>query len=387
VIAELDDRDGARLIGPLPTQDASIIIENLESDDAADLLGSIKEEQAEAILEQLPSRDRDELTELLTYHEESAGGIMATEPISAPVDATVGEVIELLRSLAEEMEDVYNVYLVDKTGRLEGKASLKELILAQPGQKAAEVMDREFPRVNVGMDREEVAGIFARYNLASAPVVDDNGQFLGRITHDDILDVMTEEVHEDIAYLTGQSEFDPGERSLYRNLRLRLPWLLLGLLGGLAAATLIAHFEPQLARLTPLIFFLPLVAAMGGNAGIQTSSLMVRGLATGDIGDYGLTARLARELVTALLTGSICGGATFGITYFWRSDLVLAVVVSTSLLAVIVLAAIIGALIPLMLKRFGLDPALATGPFITTTNDIFGLFIYLGIATLVLSKL
>jgi len=312
---------------------------------------------------------------------------MATEPISAPVDATVGEVIELLRSLAEEMEDVYNVYLVDKTGRLEGKASLKELILAQPGQKAAEVMDREFPRVNVGMDREEVAGIFARYNLASAPVVDDNGQFLGRITHDDILDVMTEEVHEDIAYLTGQSEFDPGERSLYRNLRLRLPWLLLGLLGGLAAATLIAHFEPQLARLTPLIFFLPLVAAMGGNAGIQTSSLMVRGLATGDIGDYGLTARLARELVTALLTGSICGGATFGITYFWRSDLVLAVVVSTSLLAVIVLAAIIGALIPLMLKRFGLDPALATGPFITTTNDIFGLFIYLGIATLVLSKL
>ncbi len=387
MIAELDDRDGARLIGPLPTQDASIIIENLESDDAADLLGSIKEEQAEAILEQLPSRDRDELTELLTYHEESAGGIMATEPISAPVDATVGEVIELLRSLAEEMEDVYNVYLVDKTGRLEGKASLKELILAQPGQKAAEVMDREFPRVNVGMDREEVAGIFARYNLASAPVVDDNGQFLGRITHDDILDVMTEEVHEDIAYLTGQSEFDPGERSLYRNLRLRLPWLLLGLLGGLAAATLIAHFEPQLARLTPLIFFLPLVAAMGGNAGIQTSSLMVRGLATGDIGDYGLTARLARELVTALLTGSICGGATFGITYFWRSDLVLAVVVSTSLLAVIVLAAIIGALIPLMLKRFGLDPALATGPFITTTNDIFGLFIYLGIATLVLSKL
>jgi len=387
VIVELDELDQSRLLKKYPAPALATIIEKLDSDDAADLLGVLKDERAAATLDHLKEEDRAELTELMSYHEESAGGIMAKEALSANEDARIEDVITLLRSKAAEVGDIYYTYVTDDDGRLVGYLSLKRLILAQPDHRIGEIMKTDVVHVNVGMDREEVAGLFRKYDLASAPVVDDQGRFLGRITHDDILEVMHEEAHEDLARLTGQAQFDPGERSLLRNLKIRLPWLLLGLLGGIIAAQVIAGFEPQLSSLTSLIFFLPLVAAMGGNAGIQTSSLMVRGLATGEIGSYGLRLRLLGEVGVALLAGLICSAVLFLITLGWQHNMTLAFVVSLSLLVVIILAAVIGAIVPLALKKFGFDPALATGPFITTTNDIIGLFIYLGIATFFLTKL
>jgi len=386
VIAELDGTDQARLIEYLPDERVIKIASYLSSDDATDMLGQIDIEQAQAILSHLPKRKQRHVSELLKYDDETAGGIMAKEVFAAPVTATVGEVIERLRSSTWKEEDIFNVYIVDDNNRLVGSISLKDIIIALPNQIVTEIMDDKLNKVHVGMDQEDVVGMFMRYDLVSAPVVNDVGHFIGRITHDDILEVYAEEADEDIARMTGQKEIDPGERSLFRNIRYRLPWLLLGLLGGIIAAIVIANFEGQLTKITSLVFFLPLVAAMGGNAGIQTSSVMVRGLATGEIGSYGLIARLFREFAISLSTGMICGFAIFVISWVWQNDLILASVVSCSLLFVIVFAAIVGAIIPLVLRRLGIDPALATGPFITTTNDIAGLFIYLALASLVLMK-
>jgi len=386
VAAELDEHDQARLIGKLPSQEIADIAEKLESDDATDLIAILKDKKAEEVLNHLKVENRAEITELMTYDGESAGGIMAKEALSVPMDAKVKNVINELRQRATELGDIYYTYVIDNAGILIGYFSLKNLILAQPDQEIHEIMRPAPVNVNVNMDREDVAQLFMRYDLASAPVVDDSGRFLGRITHDDILDVITEEAHEDMAHMTGQAEFDPGERMLFRNLRHRLPWLILGLVGGLLAARVVAYFEPQLTSITALVFFLPLVAAMGGNAGIQTSSLMVRGLATGEIGSYGIRKRLAGELGVAFLTGLVCAGLLFLATWIWQQNIDLALVVSLSLMAVVFFAAFVGLIIPLILKKFGFDPALATGPFITTTNDIIGLLIYLGIAAIFLTR-
>ncbi|MCF7811314.1 magnesium transporter [bacterium] len=381
VVVELDEQDQALLIKKLPTLEIANIVRELDSDDAADFLGSAEDEQTEAVLKHLDDEDRTELTELLSYDEESAGGIMAKEALSVQTDTIVSDAINILREKAADIGDIYHIYAVDKDGVLQGYLSLKRLILAKPEQKIIDVMKVKDVAVDVNMDREEVAVLFGKYDLASAPVVDGDGRFIGRITHDDILDVVSEETEEDFARLTGQSEFDPGERSLFRNIRLRLPWLLVGLLGGIVAAKVIAFFEPQFAHLTTIVLYLPLVAAMGGNAGIQTSSLIVRGLATGEVSDYRLKKRLLGEIGVALVSGFACSIILFLITWGWHGKLVFAAVLSTALLSVIFLAAIIGFIVPLILKKLNLDPALATGPFITMSNDIIGLLIYLGIAS------
>jgi magnesium transporter len=381
VVVELDEQDQALLLKNLPALDIAEIVKELDSDDAADFLSSAEDEQTEAVLKHLDEDDRSELTELLSYDEESAGGIMAKEAVSVQTDTIVSDAINILREKAAEVGDIYHIYAVDADGVLQGYLSLKRLILAKPKQKISDVMKIKDVAVDVNMDREEVAVLFGKYDLASAPVVDKNGRFIGRITHDDILDVLSEETEEDLAYMTGQSEFDPGERSLFRNIRLRLPWLLVGLLGGLIAAKVIAFFEPQFAHITTLILYLPLVAAMGGNAGIQTSSLMVRGLATGEVSSYRLKKRLLGEIGVALISGFVCASVLFLITWGWHGKVILAAVLSAALLSVIFLSAINGFIIPLILKKLNFDPALATGPFITTSNDIIGLLIYLGIAS------
>lgn len=385
VLSELDEEDQGRLILQQDPQRIINLIHLLDSDDGADLLGYLPEEKRVEILSLLPEDKRSELTNLLKYEPDTAGGIMATEAVSVSASTSVAAVIDHLRAVADEVDDIYRIYIVDESEKLIGAVSLKDILIATPDQHISELV-KDFPvPVTVGMDREEVAELFSRYSLASAPVVNSQGKFLGRITHDDILDAVTEEVHEDIAHFTGHTDFDPGEKSIRRNLQSRMPWLMLGLAGGVFTASILSRFEPQFTRITSIVFFLPLVAAMGGNAGIQTSSLIVRGLATGEIKGYGLVSRMFRELLISLLAGIACGGVIFVITWMWQLDIELAVVVGSSLLLVIVFAASFGAVVPVWLKKLGLDPALATGPFITTTNDVLGLLIYLWIASAVLN--
>lgn len=383
VLPELDESDQARLIENASEERIGEIAAFLPTDDATDLISQLDEQQAQDILQQLPAIKRRQIAELLKYDEDSAGGIMAKEVVSAPLTATVGEVIELLRKSPWRNEDLYSIFLVDDQGKLEGSVTIKDLVLALPMQPVAEIIDEEMIRIHSDLDQEEVAALFRRHDLVSAPVVNDEGKFVGRITHDDVMDVVDEEAREDLARMSGQEDIDPSERSLFRNIRYRLPWLLLGLFGGLISATVISMFEAELDKVTALVFFLPLVAAMGGNAGIQTSSVMVRGLATGEISYFGIGTRLLRETGIALLTGLACAIVIFGLSWFWKNDFNLSLVVSTSLLLVILLSAITGAVVPLVMKKYGLDPALATGPFITMTNDILGLFIYLALASFV----
>ncbi len=384
VLPELDEPDQTRLIENTPDSRMNEIASFLPTDDATDLISQLDDQQAQDILQQLPAIKRRQISELLKYDEDSAGGIMAKEVVSAPLTATVGEVIELLRKSPWRDEDLYNIFLVDDLGKLEGSVSIKDLVLALPSQLVAEIIDEEMVSIPSNLDQEEVVALFRRYDLVSAPVVNEDGKFVGRITHDDIMDVVDEEAREDLARMSGQEDIAPTERSLFRNIRYRLPWLLLGLVGGLVSATVISLFENELDKVTALVFFLPLVAAMGGNAGIQTSSVMVRGLATGEISYFGMGTRLLREAGIALLTGLACAIVIFILSWFWKNDLSLSIVISSSLLLVMLLSAITGAVVPLIMKKYGLDPALATGPFITMTNDILGLFVYLALASFVL---
>ncbi len=384
VLPELDEPDQSRLIEQLPDQRVSAIAANLSTDEATDLLSQLDTEQAQDILEQLPQPLQQQVAELLNYEEDSAGGIMAKEAVSAPLSASVGEVIDLLRKSPWKDEELYNIYLVDEKGMLEGSVSIKDLVLALPTQPVADIVNDELVKIPLGMDQEEIAEQFRRYDLVSAPVVDEQGRFVGRITHDDILDIYAEEAEEDYARLTGQEEIDPSERSLFRNMRYRLPWLMLGMIGSLISATVIAKYEISISKLTALVFFLPLIGATGGNTGIQASSVMVRGLATGEISFFGMGQRIFREMGIALLIGLLLSSVIFLLSWVWQKDLLLALVVAVSLQSVVLFATIMGTFVPLTLKKFGLDPALATGPFITLTNDIMGVLVYLCIASAVL---
>lgn len=384
VIVDLEEVLQLRLFNELSPERQIAITRSLSSDDAADLIALLDSGSSRAVLAGISSRQRDHVLELMQYDEESAGGIMDKEAITAPAENTIGEIVNLLKLSTWQREDIYHIYLLDTLGKLLGSISLKSLILYDAHVPATDVMIRDMVTIDVKMDREEVAELFRRYDITDAPVVNESNILVGRITHDDILDVLVEEAEEDIARISGQAEIDPGERSLWRNLKSRLPWLLLGLLGGLIAAVVIKSYQDEISRISSIVFFLPLVAAMGGNAGIQTSSIMVRGFATGEISNYGMIARIFRELGVALLTGFVSSLGALTLSWWWQGDVNLALALSLSLYAIIVIAAIIGVIVPFVLKKFGFDPALATGPFITTTNDIIGLMIYLTVATLIL---
>jgi len=384
VIVDLDDQLQLRLFHELTPQRQIVIGELLSSDDAADLIANLDISLSKSVLKGISTEKSKLISELMQYDEDSAGGIMDKEAVTAPAEYTIGEIVKLLKTSVWRRDDIYNVCLLGEDRKLLGSISLKSLILCEADVLAMDVMLEDKVTIDVAMDKEEVAELFRRHDMTAAPVVDNTNLFLGRITHDDILDVIIEEADEDIARISGQTDMDPGERSAWRNLRSRLPWLLLGLLGGLVATGVIAGYQNEISRLSSVVFSLPLVAAMGGNAGIQTSSLMVRGFATGEISDFGMMARVLRELGVALLTGFICSMGALLLCWWWQADIKLAIALSISLYAIIVIAAIIGVIVPFGLRKMGLDPALATGPFITTTNDIIGLMIYLGVATYLL---
>ena len=383
VILELDDATRDGLIDKLPEHRLSELVEEMDSDDAADFVGELPEEVAEKVLEKIEPEDSAEVKQLLAHEEDTAGGIMALELIAVQDNWTVDQAIQEIRRKAEEVEEIYNVYVTDDTGKLIGTLSLQKLILAGPQMRVNEIMDRDVISVEVGTDQEEVANIVRRYDLVAVPVVDTSGKLCGRITIDDVVDVMQEEAAEDISHMAGiSSESDPRESSILRISRVRLPWLIIGLLGGMLAAWVLDSFEHILhSEIVMLLFFVPVIMGMGGNAGIQSSTIVVRGLATGDINLRETWARLVRELWVALLNGFLCAALiALIIISLWQEPRV-GLLVAFSLLSVMFVAAIVGASVPLILKRLGVDPAIATGPFITISNDILGLFIYMGLAS------
>ena len=384
VLVEIEPPVQELILRDLDNQAISEIVQELDSDDAADLVGDLPPERAREIIEAVEEDVSIELEKLLPFPDDTAGGLMALEFVAVRADTTIREAIETMREKREEVENLYFIWVVDDFGRLVGVISLKDLVLEPHDRKVSDIMNHKVISVHAQTDQEEVAHLVKKYNLVNIPVVDDHHRLVGRITHDDIIDVIEEEADEDISLMAGVIDQEISEESPMKISRARLPWLIMGLFGGILAAAVINQFESSLEKVIALSFFFPVIMAMGGNTGTQAATVVVRGLATGDIGLVNVGKRLWVEMKVALVNGVICGVLLGVIVGYWLSDYGIGSIVTLSLILIILSSGLIGSAVPLTLKRMNIDPALATGPFVTTSNDILSLLIYLGLVTLFL---
>jgi len=387
VLVELEEPAQEELLDQLSEGEIGRLVDELESDDAADVIGTLDDDKAQKVLETLDDESRRDMHRLLDYDEETAGGIMALEVAAVKETDNVRQAVNELRDLVENegVEDIYNVYIISEDGILRGALNLRQFILAPPDTPVSELMEGDIVSVPTSMDQEEVAVIVRKYDLVSLPVVDDYNRLVGRITIDDIVDVLAEEAEEDISIIAGTRDEEPGERSTFKVFRERFPWLLTGLAGGLVAATIMNYFEATLVQIIALAFFVPVIMAMGGSTAVPSSSIVVRGLATGEIEIRDLIPRIYREIRVALLNGAVLGIILALIVSFWLSEVQLGFLIGIILLLNICIASLLGASVPIIMKKMGIDPALAMGPFVTTMNDIIGLLLYLGLAMLFLT--
>ncbi len=384
ILMEVESPVQERILRDLDNKAISEIVQELDSDDAADLVGDLPADRARRIIETLGDDVSEDLEKLLPYAEDTAGGIMGLEFVAVQADATVQDAIESIRKKSGDVENLYYLWVVDVFERLVGVISLKDLVLEDRDRKISEIMNPEVIPVHVDADQEEVVRLVKKYDLVNIPVVDGHHRLIGRITHDDIIDVIEEEADEDISLMAGVIDQEIAEESTLKISRARLPWLIGGLLGEILSAFVISQFETSVEKIIALSFFIPVIMAMGGSTGNQAATIVVRGLATGDIRLMNIGKRLWMELRVALLNGLICGILLGVVVGLWLSDCGLGAVVALALVLIILNAGFLGSAVPLVLKRLNIDPALASGPFISTSNDILGLLIYLGFVTLFL---
>ncbi len=370
------------IVEQISTDRLSNAIEDMPQDDAADFVGLLDDEKAEALLEKLPEKDREELTNLLQYDEESAGGLMTPYVVAIRRDQTVATAIKEIQKFVKKkgFELFYTAYVVDDHDHLIGTIGTTELLLAERHKLIENLMNPEVVAVDQDLDQEEVARIAQEYDLVVVPVIDKHLRLIGRITLDDLVDVIVDEYNEDMGHIAGTGDEEVSETSVLRASGDRLPWLLAGLFGGFLTAIVMSLYENALISLPDVTYFIPLVAALGGSIGIQSSSIVVRGLATGAIQTTDILVRLWKELRVAFLNGIICSFILAGMSWYLTDDVGRAITSGISLLIVVCFAAVVGSTIPIILKRMNIDPAIATGPFITTTSDIIGIAIYLGFA-------
>ena len=382
VLVETDEHTREHLMAEIGEEKLAHIVDQMESDDAAEVVAELSDKLAERVLESISEEDSEEVKELLGHEEDTAGRLMAMEIVTVHEDATVEEAIAAIRKAADEIEEFYNVYVADDGGRLVGVLPLARLLRSRSDRRVADVMERDVVSVPEGMDQEEVARIVQKYDLVSVPVVDEMAHLVGRITVDDIVDVVVEEASEDIRHMAGTGDEAIREDSTFRIAGVRLPWILTSLIGGVLSGSVIGKFRGTLSSFLPLAIFIPIITAMGGNIGVQSASLTVRGLALGEIDTYEVWKRLFREFRVGVVMGLVCGGSVGLIALFWESNAALGMVVGVAMLAAITVAATMGTFVPIVFKKLNIDPAIATGPFVTMSNDIIGLMIYFGIATM-----
>lgn len=385
VLTELDSPLIEQILEDVSDKRLSVLVEEMDSDDAADIISDLPDELAERVLEHVDQETSDEVKELLHYDEDTAGGIMALEFIAVNENQNVNEIIEAIRAAREEMDQIHNIWVVGNDNYLLGTVALADLVLARGNVKAGAIMSTDVKKVNTNVDQEEVAIIFKKYDLVSLPVVNDFQQLVGEITIDDIVDVLDEEVSEDISRFAGARDEEIQEESFLKISWVRLPWLFVAFVGQIISAVIIESFSATISQLIALTFFMPVIMAMGGNSGIQSSTIVIRGLATGEISMDSTLRRFLRELRVSLFLGLIFGILIAFVVGFWLKNIILGSMIGIALNLVILQATLFGGIIPFVLKRFNVDPALASGPFITTFNDILGLMIYLVILTSSLS--
>lgn len=383
LFAEFEEDQRGRILGALSAKEiAETVIEKMESDDAADLISELPQEKQDQVIQAIEDTDQaSDIIDLLNYDEDTAGGLMAKELIRVNINWTVAQCEVELRKQAEEVEDVHTIYAVDDKQKLVGIISLKKLILSTPTTKVDSIIDTEIISVRSDIKNTEVSRIMDKYDMFVLPVVNEINQLVGRITIDDVVDVIVEEAEKDYQMLSGLSDEVESSDSVWQITRARFPWLLIGMLGGILGAQVIGVFEAEAVHTPALMAFIPLIAAMGGNVGIQSSAIVVQGLANKTL-KGSIPARLFKEFGVGLINGFLCAVILLAVNLLILDAPMLAISISISLLCVIIFAAIFGTWIPLAFHKMKVDPALATGPFITTANDIFGLFLYFYICQL-----
>ena len=384
ILMELDEDNREKVLQNLSAKEIAEEIEELDTDDAADIIAELPEHRQREVISNIEDEEhKAEITELLAYDEDTAGGLMAKELVKVYETWTVAGCLRRIRGQAENVTRVHSIYVVNKQEKLIGRLSLKDLITAKSNQKIADIYISNVDYVNVNDDVEDVAKVMQKYDLEAIPVVDDNQTLLGRITIDDIVDVIKEEADKDYQLAAGITQDVEADDSIFDLTKARIPWLFLGLVGGIGAFLIMEGFQESFEKYAVLFFFTPLIAAMAGNVGVQSSAIIVQGLANDDL-KGSINNRLIKEMFLSALNGTILAIFLFLFVWLFEGNYSTAFAVSTSLVAVIIVAGLIGTFVPLFLDKRGIDPAIATGPFITTSNDIFGILIYFLIAKLIL---
>jgi magnesium transporter len=383
VLSLLGDTARETLLDSLPETRLRGFLTALESDDAADILAELPREKVERLLQAIPPRLSADVRDLLRYDEESAGGIMQREFVALPPDATVDDGIDAVRRRAADVPDIHNIFVVDEHHQLIGVLPIRQLILANPRTALRNLMQAPVT-AHTGMDQEEVANLFSKYDLLSLPVVDAAGKLVGRITVDDVVDVIEEEASEDIYRLAGLSDQASVHESVRDSVRRRLPWLILNLGTCFLSASVVALFESTIQSLAIAAAFMTMVAGSGGNAGVQTLALVVRGIALGELTFLNARRVVWKEFMTGAVNGLVLGLVAAALAYAWKGVPILGVVVALAIVGNLCIAALVGVLIPLCLKWCGIDPAIASAVVLTTFTDCCGFFFFLGLLTLLL---
>ena len=384
---DIDDDEYTGYLAEMEPSYGAEMLSHMYADDAADVLNELDTEQRESYLGMMDEETAEEINELLSYDEYTAGSIMTTEYVAIPENSTVRSAMTILRKEAPDAETIYYIFVVDEAHRLTGVISLRDLIIADEDTLIRSIMNERVVMVHAGDDQEEVAQIMKDYNFLATPVIDDKGELLGIITVDDIIDVIDEEASEDYSKLAGISDMDKFDTTSLQAAKKRLPWLVILLFLGMLTANLMGQFEATLEKVALLAVFIPLISGTSGNSGTQALAVAIRGIATGDVEEHSKLKLLAREAGTGLMSGVVCGLIVIGIIYIWKQELLLGMLVGAALCGSILVATLAGSFIPLLMHRLKIDPAVASGPFITTLNDITSILIYLGLATALLSQI
>lgn len=384
---EVDDDDYEKLFEEMDPAYATDLLAQMYTDDAVDILNELSKDQVAGFLSIMEEDSAQQIKNLLHYEEYTAGSIMTTEFVAIPKNSTVRSAMNILRNAATNAETIYYVFVVDEQKKLSGVVTLRDLILSEEDALISSIMNTRVVSVSVGTDQEEVARIIKDYDFLAMPVVDHQDHLLGIITVDDIIDVLDEEASDDYSKLAGVTDMDTFDRNPFSAAKKRLPWLILLTFLGMMTANLMGLFEDILDQVALLAVFIPLIAGMAGNSGTQALAVAVRGIATGDIEEESKVKLLFREAGTGLITGIVCGLVVIGLVYFWKGELLIGMLVGAAVFSSIFVATLGGSFIPLLIHRMKIDPAVASGPFITTLNDIISILIYLGLASMFLSSL
>lgn len=387
VLMELDEEDRKKLLEGMAPEQIGHFIDLLDTDDAVDLIQELDKEDREEVIQHIDDVEQaGDIVDLLKYDEDTAGGLMGTELIEVNENMSMPECIREMRRQAEDLDDIYYVYVVDDDHRLKGILPLKKMVTHPSVSRIKHVMESDPVSVRTDTPVEDLAIDFEKYDLVAMPVVDSIGRLVGQITVDDVMDEVREQSERDYQLASGISSDVDAADSVFAQTKARLPWLLIGVIGGLVNSVILGGFEAQIAAVTVLAIFIPLIGGTGGNVGVQASAIVVQGLANGRLELKNAWRQIGREVIVALMNAVVISGVVLGYVLLTQPhNYAVAAAVAASLFCVVIFATVFGTLVPLTLEKLKINPALATGPFIQITNDVVGLLIYVGMATFMLS--